>query len=524
MTKTSLYLKYRPSSFADLIGQDHIRLTLSNALKMGRTAHAYLFTGPRGTGKTSAARLLAKAINCTNPVDGFEPCNKCDICQEINDGRLIDLVEIDAASNRGIDEVRDLKEKINFSPTRARAKVYIIDEVHMMTKEAFNALLKTLEEPPDHSYFILATTEVHKIPATIISRCQRFDFRRLRTEFLVQRLSDIAVAEKIEAEVAALALIAKYVDGGMRDAIVLLDQLASDGVITLANVRDVLGVSDGGILEDLYKLLMQKDIGAVLSLLDKLHYEGGDLRQFCSQFIDTLRQKMLIAVESGDQEKTLELIDMIEEFQEAHENLKGSIPQLALEIAVVKIAGLGGHVVKKKEPEVEEVYVDQSQSDQPQFNEPQITAPVAKDLQTPHETAAKIEEPRKHQTILTLESIKHHWLEITAIIKTPTLRMSAKNALPIKVNGVEVTLEFSTTFHFEKVFEHNNRVELENAIEKVLGSGVKVVGVVGEGIPVKEDIPVDQEKVKEIAELDRMDKKGEDVVDEALEIFGGEVV
>lgn len=506
MTKQSLYLKYRPSRFEDLIGQDHIRTTLSNALKAGRTSHAYLFTGPRGTGKTSAARLLAKAINCTALEDG-EPCNKCDICNEINEGRLIDLVEIDAASNRGIDEVRDLKEKINFAPTRARAKVYIIDEVHMMTKEAFNALLKTLEEPPEHSYFILATTEVHKIPATIISRCQRFDFRRLRDEYLVQKLSEIAAAEGVKIEENALGLIAKYVDGGMRDAIVLLDQLASDGEVTLGNVREILGVSDGSILEELFKALMLKNTNASFDILDRVHADGGDLRQFCTQFIDSLRQKMLIAVGSNDKEKTFELIDMIEKFQEAQENLKGSIPQLALEIAVVKIAG--GQVSRIVE------------------TAPAIVTPIAAVAPVVTATtpvAAPPEEPRKHQTILTLEAVKHHWSEVIEKIKTPTLRMSVKSAVPTQVKGVEIILEFATRFHLDKVFETANRNELEATIKSVIGSGVKLLGTVGEGKPIKEEVPVPEEKSKDLSELDRMDRKGEDFVDEALDIFGGEVV
>lgn len=511
MTKQSLYLKYRPSRFADLIGQDHIKTTLGNALKSGRTSHSYLFTGPRGTGKTSAARLLAKAINCTALEDG-EPCNKCDICQEINDGRLIDLVEIDAASNRGIDEVRDLKEKINFAPTRAKAKVYIIDEVHMMTKEAFNALLKTLEEPPEHSYFILATTEAHKIPATIISRCQRFDFRRLRDEYLIQKLSEIAKAENIGFDENALALIAQYVDGGMRDAIVLLDQLASDGEITLSNVRDVLGVSDSGILEELYKALTQKNINSGFEILDRIHADGGDLRQFCGQFIDALRQKMLIAVGSNDRDKAFELIDMIEKFQEAQESFKSGIPQLALEIAVVKIVG-GQNIIMT--PAVKSEVVKHEA----------VKAPATMASNAPMEIQESApQEHRQHQTILTLEAVKHHWPEIIEKIKTPTLRMSVKSAVPVQVKGVEIILEFATSFHLEKVFESANRHELEAMIQSVLGSAVKLTGVVGQGKPIKEEVIVPEEKAKDLAELDRMDRKGEDMVDEALDIFGGEVV
>ena len=239
MDQISLYRKYRPHNFDNLIGQDHVRTTLINAIKSEHVAHAYLFTGPRGTGKTSSARLIAKALLCSALKDKHEPCNQCDLCLDINSGRLIDLIEIDAASNRGIDEVRELKEKINFAPSRAKYKVYIIDEVHMMTKEAFNALLKTLEEPPAHAYFILATTEVHKIPDTIISRCQRFDFRRLSLKALMTRLAYICEKEGIEAEDKALEVISRYVNGGMRDAIGLVEQLTVDGKLGHAKVEEI---------------------------------------------------------------------------------------------------------------------------------------------------------------------------------------------------------------------------------------------------------------------------------------------
>ena len=220
----SLYLTYRPDTFEHLVGQDHIVQTLKNALKEKRIAHAYLFCGPRGTGKTSAARLLAKAINCTSPDSNGGPCNTCDICNAMSANRLTDVIEIDAASNRGIDEIRDLKEKIKFTPNVAKFKVYIIDEVHMLSKEAFNALLKTLEEPPPHAYFILATTESYKVPETIISRCQRFDFHRVGIATLTSRLHFIAEKEHIECEEKALECIALRANGGLRDAIGLFEQ------------------------------------------------------------------------------------------------------------------------------------------------------------------------------------------------------------------------------------------------------------------------------------------------------------
>ena len=224
----SLYLKYRPQNFKTIVGQDHIVTTLKNAIKHESLTHAYLFSGSRGTGKTSLARIIAKSLNCTNLEEGVEPCDKCENCEAVLKGRLVDLIEIDAASNRGIDEIRELREKILFAPTQGKAKVYIIDEVHMLTKEAFNALLKTLEEPPAHAYFILATTEAHKIPETIISRCQQFNFRRISAEDIVKRLQEIGEEESVQAEPDALDLIAKISSGSLRDAIGLFEQMNID--------------------------------------------------------------------------------------------------------------------------------------------------------------------------------------------------------------------------------------------------------------------------------------------------------
>src|SRR5512137_2557574 len=227
MAAQALYRKWRSQSFDDVVGQEHITVTLRNALRDGRMSHAYLFTGPRGTGKTSTARILAKAINCLAEDPATRPCNVCRICTAINEGRELDLIEIDAASNRGIDEMRDLREKIAFRPNEARYKVYIIDEVHMLTKEAFNALLKTLEEPPPHAVFVLATTEPDRVPETVRSRCQRFDFRRIGTNDIVKHLNDLVQREGRRAEPEALAAIARRSTGSMRDSISLLDQLLS---------------------------------------------------------------------------------------------------------------------------------------------------------------------------------------------------------------------------------------------------------------------------------------------------------
>lgn len=332
----SLYRKHRPKDFPSLVGQDHIKITLLNAIKAGQVSHAYLFTGPRGTGKTTTARLLAKAINVeTMSEDGR--FDGSELAEEIDHGRLIDVIEIDAASNRGIDEIRDLREKINYSPTRAKNKVYIIDEVHMLTKEAFNALLKTLEEPPSFVYFILATTEIHKVPETIISRCQRFDFRRITEADLVARLKVVATAESVQAEEEALQIIARQARGGLRDAISLFEQLITDRKVGAERAKQVLGISNWGAAEELFALLMAGDAAGGVKKLEEIFAAGGDLTQFNRDFLDFLRKKLLDSVKQNDYAETGRNIQLIDYFQEAYEKLKFSyIPELPLEIAIVK--------------------------------------------------------------------------------------------------------------------------------------------------------------------------------------------
>jgi len=290
----NLYQKYRPSSFKGLVSQEHVKQTLQNALKKNMLTHAYLFCGPRGTGKTSTARLLAKAINCENlDPKSFEPCNKCDICTQINNGSLVDLVEIDAASNRGVDEIRDLRESVKFAPSQSKNKVYIIDEVHMLTKEAFNALLKTLEEPPENVYFILATTELHKIPDTIVSRCQRFGFRRINFEDISNHLAYICKEEKVKVDTKALDKISLRSEGCMRDALSLLDQLISYGDVNLDNLNQILGSSQNDSVNDFVDNLINSRIGENLEIITQVHKDGLNLDEFCKSFIDCLQSKMI---------------------------------------------------------------------------------------------------------------------------------------------------------------------------------------------------------------------------------------
>ena len=302
MTTQVYYRKWRPSSFSSLVGQEHVSTTLRNAIVQGRISHSYLFCGPRGTGKTTTARVMAKAVNCLDPQDG-DPCDACHLCVAANEGRLLDIIELDAASNRGIDEIRDIRDKVNFAPVEASRKIYIIDEAHMLTDQASNAFLKTLEEPPGHVIFILCTTEAQKILPTIVSRCQRHDFRRLPGEVVFQRLHEIAEAEGVTADPEALRTVARFSAGSLRDAENLLEQLvlSGGGSVTQPQVEELLGLGRADRWLDLARALLTGDTPAALEAVNTAAWEGVDLRQLHRQTLDLLRAAMLL--EWGSRER-----------------------------------------------------------------------------------------------------------------------------------------------------------------------------------------------------------------------------
>ena len=358
MPEQALYLKWRPLSFDDVVGQHHITRTLRNALIRGRVRHAYLFSGPRGTGKTTTARLLAKAVNCKHEDPGRRPCNACANCAAINGARFLDLIEIDAASHTGVDDVRELRDKIAFTPGEGDYKVYIIDEVHRFSGNAFDALLKTLEEPPDHAIFVLATTEIDKVPATIKSRCLQFEFRRVSLKELTQRLSTIAESEGLSIEPAALDLIARQGAGSVRDSISLLDQIVTDPdeTVSLALAQNLLGTANSLHVRDLVDALADEDVGRGIHLINAAVDGGSDPRQFGQQIVDCLRNVMLaqtasaVLIEASQEEQALyaalakrfdraRLLKAIRAFNAAANQYTGGWqPQLALELALIEIA------------------------------------------------------------------------------------------------------------------------------------------------------------------------------------------
>lgn len=377
----SIYRKYRPQTFNEIYGQDAISQTLTNAIIYERVAHAYLFSGPRGTGKTSTAKLLAKALNCTNIVDG-KICDECENCLMIKNNSHPDVVEIDAASNNGVDEVRDLIEKVKYAPIKGRKKVYIIDEVHMMSQGAFNALLKTLEEPPEHVVFILATTEQHKVLPTIKSRCQKFNFKKISEKDIVACLENIIIQEKCDYETKALNVIASLCDGGMRDALSLLEQVMiySNNNITVRAVVEALDLVEDEKIEELYQLLINKDLQQTLSYIDKLGQGSVDYKQIMNEIVKKAMAN-LTNIKSNDYQDKQQyyLLNMIEVFDESLDKIRfDNSKKLYLDLAIIKTINFN----KKTKVTSEEVLVSFNETIEPEnivsYTDNQSEAPITK--------------------------------------------------------------------------------------------------------------------------------------------------
>lgn len=499
MTWQALYRKWRSRDFNELVGQEHVTTTLRNALRTDRVAHAYLFCGPRGTGKTSVARILAKAVNCLAPLKE-RPCNECAICQSVNESRAMDLIEIDAASNRGIDEIRDLRAKVHYAPTEMRTKFYIIDEVHMLTNEAFNALLKTLEEPPAHVIFVLATTEPHKIPATVLSRCQRFDFRRIPLQQIIGHLETVCQAEGFDVEPAALEFIGRAATGSLRDAISLLDQLAQAGeTVTLEQARHILGAAGSESVGELVDHWLAGATADGLRLLGRVSDEGADLRQFNRQVVQHLRAVLLLKAASGGADLVNVTADVRATMQE--QAARTDIPALVRAIRLFNDAGRDLRASTRGEPLlplelafVEAVLPPVEPAPAPVTNRPPranstpaAARPAARRPATAPPTARRsterpAEEPpsrpptRSAPGDLTVDQVRAQWNRVIAATRTKSPRVQAllRSGEPQAVDGDTVVIALRYSFHKDQLGTPQNQSIVANALSQELGGPCRV--------------------------------------------------
>lgn len=524
MSGQALYRRWRSQTFAEIIAQEHVTRTLQNALRGDRIAHAYLFTGPRGTGKTSTARVLAKAVNCLAAPEQ-RPCNECARCQAVTEGRDLDLIEIDAASNRGIDEIRALRDKVAFAPNEGRYKVYVVDEVHMLTTEAFNALLKTLEEPPPHVIFVLATTEPHRLPDTIVSRCQRFDFRRVPLADLAGKLERICQAEGIRIQPAAVEAIARRAGGSFRDAESLLDQLAAygDEEITLERVQEVLGGVAVSAVADLVDAWIAADLGAGLRLINQLVDQGTDARQLHLELVGYLRSLLLL--HAGGDEKAANvspemvgrmrsqlaqiglarLVDGLRLFGQGDALARGEIrPQMPLELAFaqavlhVSDAGGGRPAAGQKEAPVARqsgqaparVASAARRADRPPapVEQPVVTQPAAaerpetKDSPPPVEAPTAQEAAASSSAELTLSAVSARWGEVIQAMRPRDVKLQAflRSGRPAEVRAGRVILEMEHSLSRDQVMQDKNRRLVEEVIREILGVTCQIECVVAE--------------------------------------------
>ena len=373
MGYTALYRKFRPLTFGEMVGQEHITKTLKNQIISGRVGHAYLLNGGRGTGKTSAAKILARAINCLNPQDG-EPCNECEICKGALSGSLTDIVEMDAASNNSVEDIRSIREEVNFLPTKAKYRVYIIDEVHMLSTGAFNALLKTLEEPPEHVKFILATTEPQKLPATILSRCQRFDYKRISNEDIIKRLEIVCKESKIEATKGALAIIATLSEGAMRDALSILERCIQDGEnkIDEEKIRDLVGIPKVTFVNGIIQAMIEYDIDKVLEKINEILKEGKDINQFVWEMIKYVKDVLIyqstgkLELYNEEEKKQIKnmaetvsknkLVDMVYQLSELESDIKTSTQKtIMFQAGIIKLCNQQAEMSDEIEKRVEKI-------------------------------------------------------------------------------------------------------------------------------------------------------------------------
>lgn len=526
MAYTALYRVYRPQTFQDVVGQEHVTITLRNALREGRLSHAYLFNGPRGTGKTSAAKIMSKAVNCEQPQDG-EPCNQCATCRAISDGSVTDVLEIDAASNRGVEEIRDIRDKVKFAPSDVKYKVYIIDEVHMLTTEAFNALLKTLEEPPAHVIFILATTEPHKLPATIISRCQRFDFHRIPLQVMVNLLRKICQSQGVRVDDQALQLVAKMAEGGARDALSLLDQAISYSTdeVQASHIMQITGTVAQTYFSVLAGHIAQRDVAQVMEQFDRIMVQGKDPEQFLHDFLYYYRDMLLLKTapqleeivertmiddQFAEAAKAYTLPDLyavIEICNQALAQLKWSTyARVLVELTLVKLcqpvaqqtgsAAVGSpanseevadltnrlRVLEERLAQVMQGQVSlpqQPKAEEARKAEPRRVAAASGSSRTPMN---RVKEVAKALDENLTRQVRGQWSQILTDVKKVKIQYQAwlVNGQPVAASNDGVIVTFTSSIHCEKTMEPELKGVVERVMMGALGRPVQLYSVMEE--------------------------------------------